>query len=103
MFYRTQGNSQGVNLPNVNVDLPALSEKDKSDLSFGVEQGVRVPSTFFVCLFVCFHPLALGGHGLCVFHSSRIGRQRCASAPWREGKENQNYQQNREPSRRSEF
>ena len=41
-------NHKGVNVPNVSIKLPALTEKDKSDLIFGCEMGVNMIAASFI-------------------------------------------------------
>ncbi len=41
-------NNKGVNLPDVYVNLPALTEKDKNDILFGIEQGFSFVAASFI-------------------------------------------------------
>lgn len=42
------GEKKGVNVPNVAIRLPAITDKDRDDLKFGVEQGVDFIAASFV-------------------------------------------------------
>ena len=42
------GQRKGVNVPNVRVNLPGLTEKDKEDIIFGIEQGIDFIAASFV-------------------------------------------------------
>jgi pyruvate kinase len=39
---------KGINLPSSSLDIPALTDKDRRDLAFGVEQGVDLVALSFV-------------------------------------------------------
>lgn len=42
------GQRKGVNVPNVKIKLPALTDKDKEDIRFGIEQGFDFIAASFV-------------------------------------------------------
>lgn len=42
------GERKGVNVPNVKIKLPALTEKDKADIRFGIDQGFDFIAASFV-------------------------------------------------------
>lgn len=44
----TLGERKGVNLPNVKLNLPALTKKDRDDIAFGVAQGIDFIAASFV-------------------------------------------------------
>lgn len=41
-------NKKGINVPNVNINLPALTDKDISDIKFGIEQGIDYIAASFI-------------------------------------------------------
>ncbi len=41
-------NKKGVNVPNVSIELPGITEKDVQDILFGIEQGVDFVAASFV-------------------------------------------------------
>ena len=44
----TLGEHKGVNIPNVNIGLPAITEQDRADIIFGCEQGIDAIAASFI-------------------------------------------------------
>ena len=44
----TVKNKKGINVPNVNINLPALTDRDISDIKFGIEQGIDYIAASFI-------------------------------------------------------
>lgn len=42
------GSRKGVNVPNVRVNLPSITEKDKDDIEFGLENGIDFVAASFI-------------------------------------------------------
>lgn len=65
-------NHKGVNVPGVSIDLPAITEKDESDLIFGCEQDVDMIAASFIrkaadVLAIRKILEANGGHDILIF------------------------------------
>ncbi len=51
------GSRKGVNIPNVSIKLPPLTEKDKADIVFGIEQGFDFIAASFVRNAACINEI----------------------------------------------
>ena len=51
------GSKKGVNVPNVSIKLPGITEKDKEDIIFGVEQGFDFIAASFVRNAACIEEI----------------------------------------------
>lgn len=43
------GNRKGISVPDVDLELPAIGEQDRSDILFGIEHGIDLIAASFVC------------------------------------------------------
>ena len=43
------GNRKGISVPEVDLQMPSIGEKDRSDIIFGIEQGIDLIAASFVC------------------------------------------------------
>ena len=51
------GSKKGVNVPNVSIKLPGITDKDKDDIIFGVEQGFDLSQLHFVRNAACIQEI----------------------------------------------
>ncbi len=68
------GMRKGVNVPNVKVNLPSITEKDKADILFGVDQGFDFIAASFVRNAECVREIKnlLNEHGVYIPVISKI-------------------------------
>ncbi|MDO5378756.1 MAG: pyruvate kinase, partial [Clostridia bacterium] len=45
----TLGNRKGISVPDIDLQMPSIGEKDRSDILFGIEQGIDLIAASFVC------------------------------------------------------
>ena len=45
----TLGGRKGISVPDVDLQMPSIGEKDRSDILFGIEQGIDLIAASFVC------------------------------------------------------
>ena len=43
------GSRKGISVPDVDLQMPSIGEKDRSDILFGIEQGIDLIAASFVC------------------------------------------------------
>ena len=43
------GNRKGISVPDVDLEMPSIGEKDRDDILFGIEQGIDLIAASFVC------------------------------------------------------
>ena len=51
------GSKKGVNVPNVKINLPGITEKDKKDILFGIDQGFDFVAASFVRNAACIEEI----------------------------------------------
>lgn len=43
------GNRKGISVPDVDLQMPSIGEKDRSDILFGIKEGIDIIAASFVC------------------------------------------------------